>query len=763
MTPSSVWDTLLRPERTRSNGRASWFTVLGLVLVPLLVGGLLTWALWKPTEHLDRITAAVVNLDEPVTVDGQLVPLGRQLAAGLVTSSGQDETTGPAPTPTPTPTNVSGHDSTTNVTWEITDEQDAADGLAAGRYAAVVEIPEGFSAQATSWADPAATTAEQAQLTLTVSDKARPLDGLIAASITQTATRVLGVTLTQTYIGSTLSGFTTMGADLTEAADGAAQVADGTTQLASGASQLATGADDLADGASQLTTGAGDLASGATALASGTGDLAAGTGQLASGATTLASGLGTMADQTSQAAATAQASVPDAQAFAAGLDQLAAGIGSSSDAGSLASGVDQLAAGSSALQGALSSFLSTIDGLAQSCATGTDPDACQSLTAAIASAQDQGAGQPTVSALAAQVAGGASAVDQAVNVGTGDVPALTTSAAQLAAGGADLVDGVVQSADGLTTLAGYLQSTAAGATDLADGASQTDAGAATLASGASTAAGGALQLFNGTSALSSGAQTLATGATDLSDGIDTLEPGTHDLAAGLGTATGEIPSYTETQAAALSSVIADPVAAQGADTEIFGSSVVPYFMVLALWLGGLAAYLMLNPTTGHALGSTLPSWRLALRSFLPAAGIGTVQGVALTAIMAPSLDLAPGQWVQLTLVAAGTGVAFAAANQGVAAAFRGTGRLLSAIVATTGLAAAVVSTVPGVIVTLYMATPLGPGLQALQDVTTSGALFGPVVGLIAWTLAGLGLTTAAIARHRVVGAGTLARWSHAGT
>ena len=57
---------------------------MGLAVVPLLVSGLLAWALATPTNDLDRITAAIVNDDVPVTIDGQTVPLGRQFAAGLM-------------------------------------------------------------------------------------------------------------------------------------------------------------------------------------------------------------------------------------------------------------------------------------------------------------------------------------------------------------------------------------------------------------------------------------------------------------------------------------------------------------------------------------------------------------------------------------------------------------------------------------------------------------------------------------------------------
>ena len=44
--------------------------LFALVLVPLVYGGLYTWANESPTTRVDQIAAAVVNLDEPVTLKG---------------------------------------------------------------------------------------------------------------------------------------------------------------------------------------------------------------------------------------------------------------------------------------------------------------------------------------------------------------------------------------------------------------------------------------------------------------------------------------------------------------------------------------------------------------------------------------------------------------------------------------------------------------------------------------------------------------------
>jgi len=748
MNTPTFWHAVVRPERLRGGGRGTWFTVLGLVLVPLVVGGLLTWALWQPTEHLDRITAAVVDDDVPVTINGHQVPLGRQVAAGLVTSTGgtSSPSAGAAPSPSASASavkNVSASGSGTNLTWVVTNDADARAGLADGSYAAVLTIPKDFSAAATSASD--AATARQATLRITTSAKSRPLDALLAQAVTSTATGILGRQLTSTYLQNVFVGFGTLGGSLGQAADGAGKLADGASGVASGAGRLATGTSTLATGLGALGTGASSLTDGL--------------GKLSNGATSLASGLDQLAAQTKSGAATAQAGIGSAQQFADGLDQLAVGVDGTASTPGLSQGVSGLAAGTSGLVAGLDGLGAAGSGLAAACKAGDAPscDALVTLLDPSTPAAPPAPGRPPTLAYlvanAGKVSDGAAALDTSVNQGTPAsaagpaVPAMTTAVGRLATGAHQIADGTAQSAAGMSTLAAYLQQSATGAHQLATGASSAMAGAGRLSAGAAESASGAGQL--------------ATGATSLADGATQLTGGVTSLADGLTQATGKVPSYSTDQADHLAQVIADPVATDGGATDGFGSRIVPYLVVLALWLGGLATFLVLGALTPHALGSTRPSWQLALRSFAPAAVVGIVQGLALAAIMAPTLTLSPGGWTTFTVVACLAGVAFAAVNQGLAAALRGVGRFLAVLLATIGLASAVISTVPAFIGSAYAVSPLGPALTAMQSVAAGGSIAGPVALLMVWGLGGLALTTAALARHRVIPAGQLARWSRA--
>ncbi len=269
-------------ERARSRKPITWLTVLGILLLPAAVGGILVAALQNPAERLDSMTAAIVNLDEPVEIDGQLTPLGRQLASGLV--EGSDELD-------------------SNLTWVISNEDDAEDGLADGSYQAVITIPEDFSEAATSAGQAISDgggDAEQATIQVTTPDDGLVADDLITSQIANVAASSLGTMLSEATTENILVGFTTIGDQIGEAADGAAKLATGSRDAATGAAAIPDGATQLASGASELGTGASSLADGLDTPTSKTREAAAGASQIGLGLTTGASELQKNADGMTQ-------------------------------------------------------------------------------------------------------------------------------------------------------------------------------------------------------------------------------------------------------------------------------------------------------------------------------------------------------------------------------------------------------------------------------------------------------------------------------
>lgn len=659
-------------ERARSRKPITLLTIIGVLLLPVIIGGILVAALQNPTERLDTMTAAIVNLDEPVTIDDQYTPLGRQLAAGLVEGSDEMDS---------------------NLTWVISNEDDAADGLSAGDYQAVITIPAEFSAAATSTGQTISDgsgTPEQAMITVTTPDDGLVADDLITSQIASVAARSMGTMLSEATMENVLVGFTTIGDQIGEAASGASELASGARSAADGAAELPDGAMQLADGAAQLGSGASELASGLGALASGTRDAASGAAELGSGLTSGAAALEAPGSDLNQLAGAATTGAGYATTAANSTVALAQSLGANAVA--------------------LGGNGQDVVGLATECyASGADFGFCDRLAA---TAQSIGANAQAAGS-AAEAAGYANGY--AANVSTGVSALPGALAAQLRTAG-----------EGATSLA-------AGLGQLADGTGQSATGAAALGTGATQ--------------LSDGATALGDGAAELATGLDTLATGTGDLAGGLGTASEQLPSFSDQESTSLASVIADPVTSNTEANTIFGPTAIPLLAAVVLWFGGLASFFVMRAHTSRTLTSRRSSAVLALRGFWPVAAIGAAQGVLVALIVQIVASYDAATWWAFAGTAVLAGVAFAAVNQALVAVLGGIGRWVSALIGVVAVATGLISTVPGWLAQVGAALPTAPAFTGL--ITANGSA---LAGLVVWAVLALGVTTIAIAMRRTTSA-----------
>lgn len=670
-------------ERARSRRPITWLTIIGVLLLPALIGGILVTALQNPTDRLESMTAAVVNLDEPVTVDGQYTPLGRQLAAGLV--EGSDEVS-------------------SNLTWVISNEKDAAKGMADGSYQAIVTIPKSFSADATSSGAALKSgevgDAEQAKITVTTPPDGRVADGMISQQIASVAASTMGTMISEATVGNVLVGFATIGDQIGEAADGADKLTDGAWSAADGAAEIPDGATKLASGANGLADGATQLANGLGTISSKSREAAAGAAQLGQGLNTGAATLerdGLVPAQLTEAAGLAEKASAGAAQAAGGAAQASTGV---------QQGIDGLAPG--------------LRELAGSCDVAADPEFCGKLSA---------------------MAGAAESLQS---------PAAT--AAELATTAAQAADGARQASAG--TASGLAALNAVAPKQIADqmrtagsAATQLGSGLVQLADGVADSATGARGLSSGATQLGDGANALADGAGTLADGISTLATGTGDLADGLHTASTSLPSFDDEQSTSLASVIADPVKNASSTDDLFGPSTIPLLSVLVLWFGALASFIALRAVPGSALTSRRSSIGMVLRGFWPAAAIGAGQGVLVALIVQIVADYDAATWWGFAGFAVLVGIGFAAINQALLAVLGGIGRWISALVGVVALATSLISTVPGWLAGLGAAMPTAPALSGL--ITPSGSA---AAGIVVWAVLSIGVATLAVASRRTTSA-----------
>lgn len=623
--------------RAGSSHRITWVSIVGILLVPFVIGGLLVWALWNPTERLHTVDAAVVNLDSPVTVDGHVVPLGRELAAGLLDNTKD------------------------NFNWVLTNASDARTGLAQGRYTAVVTIPKNFSAAATS-SGGSASAAHQATIDVQTSSKSKLIDPTISQALTTVASGVFNKQLTTTYLENVFVGFNSLHSQLGQAAQGATALSNGLEALTTGSQQTASAAGEVATGTSALAGGLSTASTGAT-------QLSAGANALATGAAQVSSGLNTLQQQSTA------------------LPQLSGAVSNS------IAGVGQ-----------------ELTSLAQECgqATNGNTQFCQQLSLQAAAIN----GVPAVPGVSPAI------------------PGIASYATQLNKGTIGVVSGISASSDAVTKIATGSAETATGLTQLTSGLTSSAVGAGKLAAGTQ-------QLSTGLSSLSTGIAQSATGSVTLADGLDT--------------AVQKIPNYSSSERSNLASVAASPVATKSNGISGFGEASIPLFASLALWLGGLATFIVLQAYSRRALLTSRRSINVAISGCAPGIIFGALQGVLLAAVMQPALQLDAGHWFGFAGVAAATGIAFAIVNHGIVTLFGGVGRFISMLIIVIALASGIVSTSPAFFSGAMSWLPLNPAMTALQGVVShTGGIGTGLSQLVLWALIGFVLSWVGVARRRVI-------------
>ena len=463
-------------------------------------------------------------------------------------------------------------------------------------------------------------------------------------------------------------------------ADGSSQLADGAGTLNQGAGKVNDGAIKLADGSSTLANGASDAHNGASQLADGSAALANGTGSLKKGANDLAQGAQQVADGThSLKNALDQDGVRQLPGTLTAMCQNLNSIDTSAPSGDFGTDlsntvVSKVAEDTRQKLAPLVESGSISQETADAIVANINSEQTKS---AVASANDQAlknhlaqhgqAGSDVLAKLQTLkndncVATGESAAAQKLSTLIDGVDKLDSGATAVAQGAGTLRDGITKLDSGATTLAD-------GSAKLADGTGKVADGASTLNNGAAQLAEGTGELKNGTGNLHNGAQQLADGEKEavdgqnklhdgattlqdgssqladgtgklnsstgqIADGTGQLKDGTGQLSTGLQNGTRQIPNLNEEQQKDVASVMSSPVDLEHsslANGRNYGEGMGPFFMCLALWIGGLMLVQTLRPLNNRALASKAPTARIILGSWLPFGLIGIAQAVLMFA------------------------------------------------------------------------------------------------------------------------------------
>lgn len=567
---------------------------------------------------------------------------------------------------------------------------------------------------------------------------------------------------------------------------GAEKLVDGSTTLKNGTSTLASAAASASDGASKLKDGSATLAEGTSSLKDGSATLARGANSLAEGTHKLRQGLdqsgirelpgqlNAMCQHLQQTDTSAPSGdfgrdlsntvvSASAQRLRERLAPLvAAGTMTQQQADELVSSVDSdefKGEVATLNQKALESQLASRDAVAADImsklqALKSSHCVADGSSSSAAKIQTLVSGVDALDAASTSVAKGASSLaDGAARVDDG-ASSLASGSATLADGNSKIASGASSLASGSATLAEGTENLKSGTDSLKSGASTLKDGSGTLAEkeqeaveGQQKVADGASNLKDGASQLSEGTGKLANGTDQLNSGASELKEGTSSLQSGLASGTKQVPNLSESDQTKVADTMSNPVTLSHnslASGRNYGEGMGPFFMCLALWIGGLMLVQTLRVMNNRALASHAPSVRVMLGSWMPFGLVGIAQATLMFVVIKFGLGFEMAHpwlvWLFLCFVA----LVFTGFIHGLTVFLSAPGKLMALVVLilqlVTGGGTMPYETLPEPIRWMHDFFPMGyavTGMRRLSYGVNESSLWGIMLVLTLWGLAGL--------------------------
>lgn len=140
------------------------------------------------------------------------------------------------------------------------------------------------------------------------------------------------------------------------------------------------------------------------------------------------------------------------------------------------------------------------------------------------------------------------------------------------------------------------------------------------------------ELRSGADQLAGGLVQLSDGANEISANMPALVAGTAELASGVESGMKLIPSWNSDQQSSFIKTLADPVVMKQVtnnEAKTFAYGFAPFFFGLALFVGGIIAWMLFTPLQARPLAQGLGSFRTVLASYAPTLAIGFLQATIL--------------------------------------------------------------------------------------------------------------------------------------
>ncbi|QDY76340.1 YhgE/Pip family protein [Streptomyces qinzhouensis] len=596
--------------------------------------------------------------------------------------------------------------------WHEVGAAEARRGVEDGTYYLSLTVPGDFSRRIASGAGD---SPETGALQVRTNDANNYIVGQISRTVFAEVRTAASTKASRSFLDRMFISFSDIH-DRTEKA------ARGAGELKGGIGKAKKGSADLADGLKNAKDSTGKLSGGLTRLTRGASELESGSRRIADSTRTLADKVNGLADGVS----------PHLKDGGAAIGSTARLVSDTSK--TLREQLDRLrkTAPPAAIE-ARTSATELSELYTAQCERAAAPD--PALCPALQRARDTAAEVRTV----------ADRVDTVVGGERADLGKLDAQLADLGKKSAELAGSAPKLGDDLASAVSRVNTLHAGARKVADGANA-------LHSGLTDAASGSAELDTGVGRLK-------TGAGNLDGGLFNLVDGSAELASGLTDGAAKIPDYGQKDRDRRTEVMADPVKLANSSLHSapnYGTGFAPYFIPLALWVGSMVAYMIIQPMNRRALAAGASAWRIALAGWLPVLAIGLVQVAVLMSVLRWGLGLDPVRGAATVAFLALAVGCFAAIIQWLNARFGAAGRILVLAVLMLQLTSAggtyPVQTSPGFFNAIHPFLPMSHVVEALRRLITGGStepVWQAVAVLLLFTAGALALTALTARRKQV--------------
>jgi putative membrane protein len=328
-----------------------------------------------------------------------------------------------------------------------------------------------------------------------------------------------------------------------------------------------------------------------------------------------------------------------------------------------------------------------------------------------------------------------------------DTKAILNTVGAAAYTSAQLATAVQESAKGAAGVA-------AAAAELKDGGRSFSGGAGELARGATALADGMPKLKSGLDDVVSGSEQTQTGASELSsalrntfDGSSELGDGVKKLSDSITEGEDSLPVYPTAGRDQLAETAVRPVSDADLVDDVAHYSWATVLLVVALWLGTMAVWMVAPTVSPGAMSASGATWRLLLetlrRPLLAVAG----QVVLLWAVAWATFQLPPGRALELLFLLLLEGLTFLLLNHALATWLGNVGRLIAVLFAALTAVLGLTIAQPASFEIARLFSPLTPALSVLRTVVTAAPNGAPsAAALSTWLV--LALLSALLATSR---------------